>query len=88
MHGGHYSTVEKNGIMPFAATWMVLEIITPSEGSQRKTSNTRHRLHVKSEETETDGLSFRTEIDPQTWQTKVWLPKGKGKGRDKLGGWD
>ena len=31
----YYSDIEKNEIMPFAATWMDLEIITLSEESQR-----------------------------------------------------
>ena len=31
---GHYSTIKKNETMPFAATWMDLEIITLSEISQ------------------------------------------------------
>ena len=31
----YYSTIKKNGIMPFAATWMQLEIITLSEVSQK-----------------------------------------------------
>ena len=34
----HYSAVKKNKIMPFAATWMQLEIIILSEVSQRKTN--------------------------------------------------
>ena len=30
----YYSTIKKNGIMPFAVTWMDLEIIILSEVSQ------------------------------------------------------
>ena len=33
-----YSAIKKNDIMPFAATWMDLEIIILSEVSQRKTN--------------------------------------------------
>ena len=34
----YYSTIKKNEIMPFAATWVDLEIITVSEVNQRKTN--------------------------------------------------
>ena len=34
----YHSAVRKNEIMPFAATWMDLEIITVSEVRQRKTN--------------------------------------------------
>ena len=37
---------------------------------------------------DTNELIHKTEIDPQTQKTNLWLPKGKGKGRDKLGVWD
>ena len=33
----YYSTIKKNEIMPFAATWMDLVSVTASEVSQRKT---------------------------------------------------
>ena len=33
---GHYSATKKNDVMPFAETWMDLEIIIPSEVSQRQ----------------------------------------------------
>ena len=34
----YHSAITKNEIMPFAATWMDLEIITVSEVRQRKTN--------------------------------------------------
>ena len=34
----YYSAIKKNEIMPFAATWMVLEIVILSEESDRQIS--------------------------------------------------
>ena len=34
----YYSAIKKNKIMPFAATWIDLETLIPSEVSQRKTN--------------------------------------------------
>ena len=36
----YYSAIKKNEIMPFAATWLQLEIITLSEVSKKKKTNT------------------------------------------------
>ena len=36
---GYYSAIEKNEIMPFAATWMDLKIIVLSKVSQTKTNS-------------------------------------------------
>ena len=44
----HYSAIKKNDIMPFAATWINLEIIIPSEIRKRKTNIIYYHLHVES----------------------------------------
>ena len=36
----YYLAIKKNEIMPFAAKWMQLEIIIPSEVSQKEKRNT------------------------------------------------
>ena len=59
------SAIRKNEIMPFAATWMDLEIIILSEVSQTKT-NITYRLYVETKKKNTNEFTFKTEIDPQT----------------------
>ena len=61
----YYSAIKKNEIMPFAATWMDLDIIILSEVSQTKT-NTIYHLYVKSKKNDTNELIYKTEIDSQT----------------------
>ena len=41
----HYSTIKKNEIMPFAATWMQLEIIILCEVSQKE-KDKYHRVSL------------------------------------------
>ena len=43
-----HSAVRKNKIMPFAATWMQLEMIILSEVSQRKTNTIWYHLYMES----------------------------------------
>ena len=72
--------------MLFAATWMDLEIIILSELSQAKTNimilllcGIFKKIHK---------LIHKIEKDAQIQKINLQLPKGKGQGRDKLGGWD
>ena len=51
--------------MPFAATWMELEIIILSEVRQRKT-NIWYHLHVESKKNDTNEFIYKTETDSQT----------------------
>ena len=44
----YYSVIKKNEIMPFAVTWMDLEIVILSEGSQRRRNIGWHPLYVES----------------------------------------
>ena len=43
---GYYSAIKKNEIMPFAATWMDLEIVIQSEVSQKKKNKYRMLTHI------------------------------------------
>ena len=44
----YYSAIKKNEIMPFATTWMDLEIIILNEVSQKKTNIIWYHLYVES----------------------------------------
>ena len=60
----YYSATKNNEIMSFAARLMDLEIIVLSEVSQRQLS--WYHLYVKSKNSDTKGLIYKTEIDSQT----------------------
>ena len=44
----YYSAIKRNKIMPFAATWMVPEIIILSEVSQTQKDKMRYCVYVES----------------------------------------
>ena len=67
--------------MPFAATWMDLEIIILSEVSQTE----KDKYHMVSLtcgilKNDTNELIYKTERDAQIQKTNLRLPKGKGGG--------
>ena len=58
----YYSTIKKNEIMPFVATWMNLEIIILSEIRQKKANIS----HMESKKDDTNELIQETKTDLQT----------------------
>ena len=78
----YYSAIKKNEIMPFAATWMDLEIIihllrSKSERERQTLYDTTYMWNLNCG---TNELVYETETDSQTERTGLWLPKGRGSG--------
>ena len=44
----HYSAIRRNEIMPFAGTWMDLEIIIPNEVIHKEKGDIWYHLYVES----------------------------------------
>ena len=75
--------------MPFAVTWVGLEILILSEVSHTDTDK-YHTISLicRIKEKDTNELIYKTETDSQTSKTNLRLTKGKGGRRDKLEVWD
>ena len=63
----YYSAIQKNEIMPFAATWTDLEIIILSEvKSDRERQIPYDIIYMWNLKYDTNELIYKTEIDSQT----------------------
>ena len=67
--------------MPFAVTWMDLEIGIQSEVSQKE-KDKHHLILLKCgiQKNGRDELMCKAEIESQMQKTNLWLPRGKGRG--------
>ena len=67
--------------MPFAATWMDLEIIILSAiKSERERQIPYDIAYLWNLKYDTNEFIYKTEIDSQIQKTNLQLPKGKGGG--------
>ena len=76
----YYSAIKKNKIMPFAATWLELEILIPSEVSQQE----KDRYHIIILKYGTGEFIYRTETDSDKNSRHV-VTKGEGEGAGRTG---
>ena len=75
----YYSTIKKNEVMPFAATWMDLEFIILSklEEERQIPYDSSDMWNWKYDINE---VIYKTETVLQIQKTNLWLPKEKGDG--------
>ena len=62
----YYSAIKKNEIMPFAATWMDVDIIVLSEVSQTEKDKYMISLTCRIKKNDTNELIYKMETDSQT----------------------
>ena len=79
----YYSAIKKNGIMPFPATRMQLEIFILSEISWK--DKYHMILLMWNPKYGLDEPVYKIETDSETWRTDLWLPRGK---RREWDGWE
>ena len=73
--------------MPFAATWMQLEILIPSKVRQRETNIIGYHWYVESENKIQMNI-FREQIQTHRHRKQTYQEEKTGRGSNKLGIWD
>ena len=76
----YLSVFKKNGIMPFAETWIDLEIITLSEVSQTEKDKYMILLIWNKKKKTCSGICLQNRNRLRDIENKLWLPKIKDRG--------
>ena len=84
----YYSGIKKNEIMPFAATWMDLEIVILMKKSGRGEIACDIPFMQNLNRNDTNGLIYKAETESQAQRMHLWLPEEQLQGRDSQGVWD
>ena len=73
----YYLSMKRNEIMPFAATWMDLEIVIQSKVSHtEKQKYCIHIVYMWSQKSDTDELFAKQKHSRDRRRKQTWLPKG------------
>ena len=67
--------------MPFAATWVQLEMISLSKVRQKE-KDKHHMISHVDIKYDISELIYKTETDSQTQRMDLWLPRGRDGGGD------
>ena len=73
--------------MPFAATWMELEILILSEVSQKEKNKYHVISHIWNLIYGTNESIYRKETNSGMWRTDLWLSRERGREWDGLRVW-
>ena len=76
----YYSAIEKNKTMPFAVTWMQLEIIIPSEISQKEKDTCDDFPYMWNLKCGTIEPIYEPEVGSWMYRTDLWLPRVRDLG--------
>ena len=71
----YYSAIKKNEILPFATTWMQLEILILSEVNQEEKDKYHMISHMWNLKYGANEPIGKTERYLQTWRTELWLTR-------------
>ena len=82
----YYLTIKKNVLMPFAGTWMDLEIIKVSEVRERQTSYSSTYMWNLRKWSKSTYIQNRNRLTDTG--NKLLVTKGESEERDKPGIWD
>ena len=75
------SAIKQNEIMPFAETWMDLEIVRLSEINQTEKGKGDITYMWDLKRNDRNELIYKTETDSQTSRMNLGLPVGKNGGK-------
>ena len=77
----YYLAIKKNRIMPFAATWMPLEILILSEVSQKERQMPYDKIYMWNLKYGTDEPNYWTETNLDDIENRLVVAKGEEEGK-------